>query len=256
MKQVKWTVGLVWALLSCMGMAEEVLAAWERGMQFSRPTQVCKGISAESAWGVFDGTALWSTEWQRWSNDGIFGASTGGAQLSQGAFQLASSNTGTSRSYLRFYLQNKGKSAIQLTQFSFDIWSAYHSVDGFTVQCRSGNALKAEEFNGTLLTTGPVEIPRRNALPNEGGDDYDDFDINLTQLPKAVLEPGEEITFEIEFLSTGNGGRFYVDNVAVLGYSMTLISFNLTGPVAVGPFRDLEVKENKGVFVDEQIGGI
>jgi hypothetical protein len=82
------------------------------------------------------------------------------------------------------------------------------------------NTYSVSVVGGDLALTNDFAVgsfTRMNALPVETGDDYEDFDISLLSLADNILAPGKSITFELSLNADAAGGRFFVDNVAILG---------------------------------------
>jgi hypothetical protein len=186
-----------------------LLAGWERGNQYAVPTKVRTNFSGTAEWGVHNGTAAWATEWSRWSNDGTFGSLVEGAQLSQGAYLLLTTSTGTTNSYLRFTVTNESSEEYALTYLCFDAWRAYNSMNTYSVSIVGGDFASTNNFSSGFFT-------RFESLPAEGGGNYEDVDISLAALENNILAPEESVTFELSFNAATAGGQFYVDNVAVL----------------------------------------
>jgi hypothetical protein len=133
-----------------------------------------------------------------------------GAQLSQGAYLLLTTSTGTTNSYLRFTVTNGSSEEYTLTYLCFDAWRAYDSMNTYSVSVVGGDLALTNDFAVGSFT-------RMNALPVETGDDYEDFDLSLSSLADNILAAGESVTFELSLDAAVASGRFYVDNVAVLG---------------------------------------
>jgi hypothetical protein len=188
-------------------LATNLLTGWEN--RVADATTNATGFSGAAEWGVYDGTSVWSTAWNRWCNDGDFGSQAGGAQQAQGGFEMINDG-GSSNTYLRFSITNSTAEAYDLTYVCFDAWRPYDGVQAYSLSAVGGDVTLTNDFSSG-------ELIKIAGLPASDGDDYQDIDIALTALADRTLEPGEHAVFEISFYSPSAAGRYYVDNAAVLG---------------------------------------
>lgn len=164
------------------------------------------------------------------SSDTSYGSVLGGAELSGGSLKINKASESQLTPVVT--VTNNSANQIILESLNFDVIKRYNLTPGAVEVSISGDV-----SGGVILSSAEAN---NFTVSNVALSDYDDFDVDLTNLADHTLEPGEGLQITFAFINDQDGSSdTQLDNIALIG-SQVKVTQLVTDPA--GPL-ELQLKE-------------